>query len=157
MMHASCAIIAVVVFLVQGAMIAQGGDHIVGLLIRLYVMALCIVVVAIEFDCRMFVDYIKAMDNWTIRGFFYSFIGLLTVKGEDSYDKVEGIVGLLMFGFGIAYVFMGIGCVQELKMKRMEVLGLLRSDSVDEGHGSLREGLSMRGGDNQNCCCPTYC
>lgn len=49
-------------------------------IVRTYALFFCALIVLVELDWRFVVSRVKFMDLWVFRGFFYTFVGLLTCK-----------------------------------------------------------------------------
>ncbi|GAX26264.1 hypothetical protein FisN_16Lh093 [Fistulifera solaris] len=113
--------------------------------LRLYIVAFCIILILTELRIKALVP--TTYDNWVYRGFLYSFIGLIGVVmaeanevEERSLETRQMIVHLIMLGasyamfaLGVIYMSMGLCCLRDL-LERM------RADyDADVDRASLEE------------------
>jgi hypothetical protein len=93
--------------------------------IRLYVIALCVLAVLVELGWPKFAR--ETLHNWTFRGLCYSFIGVLGLEENDTLTSknAEGkgfgisktyiqVVAWIMVGCGVLYILMGLLCLHIL-------------------------------------------
>jgi hypothetical protein len=93
--------------------------------LRLYVVALCLLVILTEMEWPKFVRESRILGLWITRGLFYAFIGVLGLeenetadsRNEDSanFDVLQNYVkavAWIMVLVGAFYFCMGVLCVQ---------------------------------------------
>ena len=49
---------------------------------------------------------IRILDLWFFRGFFYFYVGFITVQGDSTLSKPQDMIGLAMIAMGAFYVLM---------------------------------------------------
>lgn len=94
-------------------------------ILRLYVIALCLLATLVELECTKFTRDSLIFGIWITRGLFYAFIGVLgleendtssakntDIKGFDISRQYVYIVAWVMIVCGFLYSFMGIACLQ---------------------------------------------
>jgi len=108
-----------------GLMVAHSTDSIQYFL-RMYVIALCLLVILIEKEWTSFARDSMILHNWITRGLVYGFIGLLGLEENDRAawnrgsswsdfnlaERYVSAVAWVMVGFGFVYFGMGICCLQ---------------------------------------------
>jgi hypothetical protein len=93
--------------------------------LRIYVIALCVLVVFNEMEWTKFMRESKIMRIWITRGLLYSFIGTLGLEENDTSTSRNSqdrgfsfslhyikVVAWLMVCCGTLYFFMGVFCLQ---------------------------------------------
>ena len=98
-------------------------------ILRIYVIALCCLVVLVEREWTLFARESKILHNWVTRGLCYGFIGLLGLEQNDvarhqggkqnerwvNFNAIEryvSAVAWIMVACGVFYFAMGICCLQ---------------------------------------------
>ena len=143
---------------------ADNSPDLVVVFIRIYSCLFGILVIFVEIDCRMVMDYVKALEFWSIRGLFYLFVGVLTLTACKSheqsvyrYDRLEEILGSMLCLVGIVYFLGGICCFHSIKEKRLLKLGLLQpkegAEGQRDGYQAIGSGSGSggSGGSEGNC------
>lgn len=117
-------------------------NPIMDVILRLYMIALFVVVVMNELEFTSFIRESKILTDWVTRGIFYTFLGILGVVEYDvgadnhyryrnqSYNNKNGyynpmmptkedfvewylfLVSWIMFGVGVVYIVLGAMCMQ---------------------------------------------
>jgi hypothetical protein len=90
-------------------------------LIRSYAVLFCLACIFVEYEIRYFVRRLKFLENWSLRGLFYGFLGAITVNTNNtSIEKIEleNVCGALIQFIGAVYFVLGLFCLRELKMRR---------------------------------------
>ena len=100
---------------------------------RIYVVALCVMVVFNECEWTKYTKESSILRNWVTRGLIYSFVGVLgleendtstnrsdNVTGQEAADIYTKAVAWLMLGVGMLYFLMGITCMQRIYKKQRE-------------------------------------
>lgn len=100
---------------------------------RIYVVALCIMVVFNECEWTKYTKESSILRNWVTRGLIYGFIGVLgleendtstsrsdLVTGQEASDIYIKAVAWLMLGVGTLYLLMGITCMQRIYKRQRE-------------------------------------
>lgn len=103
-----------------GLQIQESGP--VQYVVRLYVIALCILAILVELEWPKFAR--ELLNNWIFRGLCYTFIGVLGLeendtstsknaegKGFDISKTFTQVVAWLMIVCGALYTFMGLFCL----------------------------------------------
>ena len=49
---------------------------------------------------------IRILDLWFFRGFFYFYVGFITVQGDTTFSQPQDMIGLAMIAMGAFYVLM---------------------------------------------------
>ena len=97
--------------------------------LRIYVIALCCLVVLVEKEWTLFARESKILHNWVTRGLCYGFIGLLGLEENDvarhqsgkqndvwadfnAIERYVSVVAWIMVACGVFYCAMGICCLQ---------------------------------------------
>ena len=60
----------------------------------------------VEIDWRYVMKRIRILDLWFFRGFFYFYVGFITVQGDSTFTQPQDIIGLAMICMGAFYVLM---------------------------------------------------
>eukprot|EP01041_Mallomonas_annulata_P007304 gene7304-14895_t len=96
------------------------------LVIRCYLVAICIFIVFLEADVRTVVSAIAIFDNWFARGVLYVLLGLLTTDQYTIDISVQDVVGLMMGICGGLYILMALACLKQIKDNRVAELQALK-------------------------------
>jgi len=94
-------------------------------ILRIYVIALCFLVILVEKEWTKFARESIILHNWITRGFCYAFIGLLGLEENDTAkqngsewasfsptEKYVSAVAWVMVACGTLYFGMGVCCLQ---------------------------------------------
>jgi hypothetical protein len=49
---------------------------------------------------------IRILDLWFFRGFFYFYVGFITIEGDTTFNQPQDIIGLAQLAMGACYVLM---------------------------------------------------
>lgn len=98
------------------------------LVLRIYVIVMCIMVMMNELQFTKFIRDSAILRMWISRGMFYTFVGVLGMEENDAgvaeHKGVSGrqaalqfvkVVALLMLVAGLVYFVMGCLCIQLVK------------------------------------------
>ena len=109
-----------------GLTVASSTDTIQYVL-RLYVVALCSLVILVELEWTAFARESMILHNWITRGLVYGFIGLLGLEQNDRAawnrrgdswsglnpaERYVSVVAWIMVACGVVYFGMGVCCLQ---------------------------------------------
>jgi len=111
-------------------------------ILRIYMVATCILVIFIEMEWTSFIRDSNILRNWITRGLLYAFLGLVGMEANDTEEpgfassqkdaivEFVNISAYIMVGVGVLYYLMGCLCLQMLR------------DKVVEDYEKRRDGLS---------------
>lgn len=126
---------------------------------RLYVIALCLLVIMAELEWTTFARDSLILNVWITRGLIYAFIGTLGLEENDRSAQTYSdhrfftfmqlyvkLVAWMMIGFGALYFFMGIFCLQivykrirnDYQERLLRAAGVRRTvDTYGTGYGNV--------------------
>mmetsp|Transcript_18451 Transcript_18451/g.41047 ORF Transcript_18451/g.41047 Transcript_18451/m.41047 type:complete len:242 (+) Transcript_18451:42-767(+) len=98
-------------------------------ILRAYAVLFCLLIVLVEVDWRYFVNRIRFVEIWLLRGLFYAFVALLTGGvGEKTAMTPQNLVAIVLGAVGVCYFLLGIFCMKAVKLRRMMRYLQLRSE-----------------------------
>lgn len=59
---------------------------------------------------------IRILDLWFFRGFFYFYVGFITIEGDTTFNRPQDIIGLAQLAMGACYVLMVRGSMDPLTL-----------------------------------------
>mmetsp|Transcript_26874 Transcript_26874/g.77480 ORF Transcript_26874/g.77480 Transcript_26874/m.77480 type:complete len:231 (-) Transcript_26874:1303-1995(-) len=118
---------SLMLFVGQCVAIFYGPASRVQIVLKLYIMAFCILIIMNEMEWTRLATESKLLVNWMGRGFSYSFVGLVSVEENDVMVKFINIslagktqlmfietVGYMMVGVGVIYFTLGLSCCKSV-------------------------------------------
>jgi len=73
-------------------------------ILRAYAVLFCLLIVLVEVDWRYFVNRIRFVEIWLLRGLFYAFVALLTGGvGEKTAMTPQNLVAIVLGAVGVCY------------------------------------------------------
>jgi hypothetical protein len=127
--------------------------------LRGYVIALCLLVLFNELEMSKLARENMILHNWVCRGLLYSFIGVIGLEENDTYEYKDDpplgagsakyflhVVSWIIIGVGAIYFVMGLLCIQRqyeferVEFKEKSALALLvQRDLREKRRNEIRE------------------
>eukprot|EP00561_Arcocellulus_cornucervis_P014695 CAMPEP_0185805624 /NCGR_PEP_ID=MMETSP1322-20130828/3972_1 /TAXON_ID=265543 /ORGANISM="Minutocellus polymorphus, Strain RCC2270" /LENGTH=226 /DNA_ID=CAMNT_0028501673 /DNA_START=1 /DNA_END=678 /DNA_ORIENTATION=- len=114
-------------FVGQCVAIFYGRASHVQVVLKLYVMAFCVLIIMNEMEWTRLATESKLLVNWMGRGFSYSFVGLVSVEENDVMVRFINVslagktqlmfieaVSYMMVGVGVIYFILGLSCCKSV-------------------------------------------
>ena len=114
-------------FVGQCVAIFYGRASRVQVVLKLYVMAFCVLIIMNEMEWTRLATESKLLVNWMGRGFSYSFVGLVSVEENDVMVRFINVslagktqlmfiesVSYMMVGVGVIYFILGLSCCKSV-------------------------------------------
>lgn len=118
---------SLMLFVGQCVAIFYGRASRVQVVLKLYVMAFCILIIMTEMEWTRLATESKLLVNWMGRGFSYSFVGLVSVEENDVMVRFINVslagktqlmfieaVAYMMVGVGVIYFILGLSCCKSV-------------------------------------------
>lgn len=118
---------SLMLFVGQCIAIFYGRASRVQVVLKLYVMAFCILIIMNEMEWTRLATESKLLVNWMGRGFSYSFVGLVSVEENDVMVRFINVslagktqlmfieaVSYMMVGVGVIYFVLGLSCCKSV-------------------------------------------
>jgi len=90
--------------------------------IRIYTVICSLLIVITEGDWRYIMHRVRILDLWFFRGFYYAFVGFLTLSDAPIFKdgiQPQDICGYIEIGMGCVYVIFGVMCVKSIKLQHL--------------------------------------
>eukprot|EP00596_Hydrurales_sp_CCMP1899_P006100 CAMPEP_0119036766 /NCGR_PEP_ID=MMETSP1177-20130426/4701_1 /TAXON_ID=2985 /ORGANISM="Ochromonas sp, Strain CCMP1899" /LENGTH=211 /DNA_ID=CAMNT_0006997097 /DNA_START=159 /DNA_END=794 /DNA_ORIENTATION=- len=109
------------------------------IIMRSYACIFCIIIILTETNWRYIMKRIRILDIWFLRGFFYFYVGFITIEGDLTFTQPQDIIGLVQISFGALYILMGILCIKSMKMQRLALADhrSRENEDYDAAHASV--------------------
>ena len=110
--------------------------------LRVYAIIFCGVIILAESEWALFMDQFKVFENFSAKGVWYGFVGLLTldVNGDATIDRRwQNVIACALIGWGALHFLLG---VLQFRYVREARLVVLRAQS-----DQTRSAKSQDGGD----------
>ena len=118
---------SLMLFVGQCVAIFYGRASRVQVVLKLYVMAFCVLIIMNEMEWTRLATESKLLVNWMGRGFSYSFVGLVSVEENDVMVRFINVslagktqlmfietVSYMMVGVGVIYFILGLSCCKSV-------------------------------------------
>lgn len=80
------------------------------ILVQVYASLFCVLLLLIQIQLPFVVRNVAILDQWTFRGLFFVYIGLIT--RDDTWHPllIHDLIGMILAGVGLAYFLMVLFC-----------------------------------------------
>lgn len=150
-LHGLTALVGAGTIVVNVMTITDVSEGVMPILLRSYAVLFGLLVIFVEIDCGYVLEYCKALELWAIRGLFYVFVAVETVRSDDAATGVraESVMGGLLGALGLIYFVMGICCIQHVKSRRLLLLGRPREGYTPIKGSEGSTGRDQNGSDGE--------
>lgn len=101
--------------------------------LRVYAIIFCGVIILAESEWTLFMDQFKVFENFSVKGVWYGFVGLLTldVNGDATIDRRwQNVIACALIGFGGLHFLLGVLQFRYVREARLVVLRAQKSDQM---------------------------
>ena len=93
--------------------------------LRVYAIIFCGVIILAESEWALFMDQFKVFENFSAKGVWYGFVGLLTldVNGDATIDRRwQNVIACALIGWGALHFLLGVLQFRYVREARLVVL-----------------------------------
>ena len=128
-LHGMAGLVGLGTAVVNATALTDLSDGVMPVVGRAYAVLFGLLVIFVETDCGFVLEYVRALEFWAIRGLFYIFVGVETMKSDDTAGpggtegvRSEALCGGMLGVIGLIYFVMGVCCIQHIKQNRQRHL-----------------------------------
>jgi len=89
--------------------------------VRGYAVLLGLMIILAELEYpRLFLDYFKFLELWSLKGLFVVFVGVLTLDTEDNDSILQTGTAVFVCVLGVLYFLLGLFCVKTYRDHRKQ-------------------------------------